>query len=158
MRNVLLVLVTLAVFACAGPTQTEMNRLPPPTLSITATTQVLSIAGGAPVLQVSAAIRNATTQRIQVSVGANCPLYVHVFPDPTGQYQLSTDPSMACAAGASTLDLVPGDSTVLTRVLAADELASRAPGTYGVGVAVTTSTALIGVWAGIVQLPLANLP
>jgi len=64
----------------------------------------------------------------------------------------------ACAPGGPTLELAPGDTTVLTRVLGADTLASFAPGMYGVNVAVTTSTALIGVWAGAVQLPLAGPP
>jgi len=70
----------------------------------------------------------------------------------------SLDASMACPPGASTLELAPGETTVLTRVLDADTLASFAPGTYGVNVAVTTSTGLIGVWAGPVQLPLASSP
>ena len=56
------------------------------------------------------------------------------------------------------LELAPGDTAVLTRVLSADTLGSFAPGTYGVNVAVTTSTGLIGVWAGAVQLPLASAP
>jgi len=68
------------------------------------------------------------------------------------------DASMACPPGASTLELAPGETTVLTRVLDADTLASFAPGTYGVNVAVTTSPGLIGVWAGRVQLPLASSP
>jgi len=65
---------------------------------------------------------------------------------------------MACPPDASMLELAPGDTAVLTRVLGADTLASFAPGTYGVNVAVTTSTGLIGVWAGAVQLPLASPP
>jgi len=65
---------------------------------------------------------------------------------------------MACPPDASMLELAPGDTTMLTRVLRADTLASFAPGTYGVNVAVTTSTGLIGLWAGAVQLPLARGP
>jgi hypothetical protein len=135
-----------------------MNRLPPPTLSVSATTHVLSVASGAPDLEVSALLRNATLSRIRVAVGVQCPLFVRVFPDPTGEYAGSLDASMACPPGASTLELAPGETTVLTRVLAAATLASFAPGTYGVNVAVTTSTGLIGVWAGAVQLPLARSP
>ena len=65
---------------------------------------------------------------------------------------------MACAPGGSTLDLAPGDSTVVSRVLQADTLAAFAPGTYGVNVAVTTSTGLLGAWAGAVPLPLVAPP
>jgi len=118
----------------------------------------LSVASGAPNLEVSASLRNATKLRIGVAVGAQCPLFVRVFPDPTGEYADSLAASMACPPGASTLELAPGDTAVLTRVLSADTLASFAPGTYGVNVAVTTSTGLIGVWAGAVQLPLASAP
>ena len=65
---------------------------------------------------------------------------------------------MACAPGGPTIALAPGDTAVLTRVLGADTLATFAPGTYGVNVAVTTTAAVIGVWGGAVQLPLTNSP
>lgn len=154
MRHAIQLLVALALFACTGQGPTEMNRLAPPTLSVSATTRVLPVASGAPDLEVSASLRNATRTRLWVALGAQCPLFVRVFPDPTGEFAGSLDASMACPPGASTLELAPGDSTVLTRVLGADSLASFAPGNYGVNVAVTTSTGLIGVWAGAVQLPL----
>ena len=157
-RNAIRLLVAIELLACTGQAPTQMNRLSPPTLSISATTQVLSVAGGAPDLEVSASLRNAAQSRIRVAVGAQCPLFVRVFPDPRGEYAGSLDASTACPPGASTLELAPGETTVLTRVLDADTLASFAPGTYGVNVAVTTSPGLIGVWAGPVQLPLASSP
>ena len=161
MRNVLLVVIALSVFACVGSTPTDesstgIHGLPPPTPAISAATQVRSTAGGVLVLDVSATVRNATTQRIQVAIGASCPLYVNVFEDPTSEYRASADGSMACPAGVSMIDLAPGDSTVLTRTLGADEFVSRAPGTYGVNIAVNTSTLVIGAWAGVIQLPLTK--
>jgi hypothetical protein len=111
---------------------------------------------GAPELEVSALLRNGTTTGIQVSVGAQCPLFVLLFTDPTGAYADSVSASMACAPGGPTLALAPGDTAVLTRVLSADTLASFPPGMYGVDIAVTSSTAIIGVWADSVQLPLAT--
>jgi hypothetical protein len=63
---------------------------------------------------------------------------------------------MACSTSGPAIDLAPGDTTRLTRVLRADELASYAPGLYGINAAVTTNTAVIGVWAGAVQLPLGT--
>ncbi len=158
MRSSIRLSVLVALCACTGQAPTEMNRLAPPTLSVSASTRVVSVASGAPNLEVSASLRNATKVRIGVAVGAQCPLFVRVFPDPTGEYAGSLDASMACPPDASTLELAPGDTAVLTRVLGADTLASFAPGTYGVNVAVTTSTGLIGVWAGAVQFPLASAP
>lgn len=160
MHNPIRFLVALGLVACAceAPTEpSERHRLPlPPTLSVSATTHVLSVAAGALDLEVVASLRNATTSRIRVAVGSQCPLFVRLFPNPTGEYAVSLNASMACPPGASTLELAPDDTTVLTRVLGADTLASFAPGTYGVNVAVTTSTALLGAWAGAVQLPLAT--
>ncbi|HVS61420.1 MAG TPA: hypothetical protein VHE82_12070 [Gemmatimonadaceae bacterium] len=157
MRNAVPLLVALGLLACTdrAPTENnyEMRRTAPPTLSVSATTRVLPVAGGAPDLEISASLRNSTVSHIQVAVGAQCPLFVRIFPDPTGEYSGSLDPSMACAQGGPILDLAPGDTAVLTRVLRADTLASFAPGTYGINVAVTTTTDLIGVWAGAVQLP-----
>src|SRR6266581_6645186 len=158
MRSSIRLLVLVALCACRGQGPTEMNRLAPPTLTVSASTRVVSVASGAPNLEVSALLRNATTVRIGVAVGAHCPLFVRVFPDPTGEYSGSLDASMACPPDASMLELAPGDTTMLTRVLRADTLASFAPGTSGVNVAVTTSTGLIGLWAGGVQLPLARGP
>jgi hypothetical protein len=85
-----------------------------------------------------------------------CPLFVRLFSDPTGEYFVSLDASIACAQNGTTLDLAPGDTAVLTRVIRADSLASFAQGVYGINVAVTTNTTLIGAWAGAVRLPLAS--
>ena len=115
---------------------------------------MVSVAG-VPQLEVSASLRNTTTIHIKVAVGEQCPLFVHLFPDTTGEPAVSLNPSMACPPSAPTRDLAPGDTALLIRVLGGDSLASLAPGTYGVNIAVTTSTALIGTWGGAVQLPLA---
>lgn len=160
MRNAMPLLVALGLLACKGQTPTGEDdsglRLPPPTLFVSATTRVLPVVGGAADLQVAAVLRNATMSHIQVAVGPQCPLFVRLFPDSTGEYSGSLDQSMACLPGGPTLDLAPGDTTVLTRVLRAGTLASFAQGKYGVNVAVTSSTALIGVWAGAIQLPLGS--
>jgi hypothetical protein len=65
--------------------------------------------------------------------------------------------SDACPLSGPTLNLAPGDTTVLTRVFSADTLALFAAGTYGINVSVTTKAGLIGVWAGAVQLPLMSV-
>jgi len=158
MRHSIALPVVVILCACTDPAPTEMNRLAPPTLSVSAATRAVSVPNGSPNLEVSASLRNATRLRIRVAVGTQCPLFVRIFPDPTGEYAGSVDGSMACPPGASTLELAPGDTAVVTRVLGADTLASFAPGTYGVNVAVTTSTGLLGVWAGAVQLPLLSAP
>jgi len=61
---------------------------------------------------------------------------------------------MGCKSGSPTLDLAPGDTATLTRVLPADMLASFAAGKYGITVVVTTVTAVSGSWGGAVLLPL----
>jgi hypothetical protein len=144
----------MALLACDGSSSLQEHRLPPPTVSVSASTLVLHPAGSPPALRVSALVRNETSEPLQVAVGPACPLFVRVFPDSTGEYQASVDASMACATGTPTLLLAPGDSTVLTRLLTAADLALYGPGTYGVNVVVTTSTAIIGVWGGAIALPL----
>ncbi|HZH41183.1 MAG TPA: hypothetical protein VFD85_09240 [Gemmatimonadales bacterium] len=159
MRRLISSFAAMTVLACTSQSPiTGPLRTAPPTLLVNATTQVLAAPGSAPVLEVSAVLRNRTTERIGVAVGAQCPLFVRLFADPTGDYQASLDLSMACPADASTLELAPGDTAVLTRDFASEALASYAPGTYGVNVAVTTGNALIGAWAGAVHLPLQATP
>src|SRR2546430_14157232 len=148
MRTVIRVLVAVELLACTGETPTGMLTLAPPTLSVTATTHVLPVVNSTPQLQVSASLRNGTKLRIGVAVGTPWPPLVQLSPDPPGEPAGSLDASMACPPGGSTLELAPGDTAVLTRVLGADTLASYAAGLYGVNVAVTTSTGLLGGCAG----------
>ena len=158
MSNTSRCLLALGLAACAGEAPTEMNRFPPPTLSVSATTHVLSVADAAPELEIIASLRNATMSPIHVAAGTQCPLFVQLFSSPTGECVGSVNSSMACPLGASAIELAPGDTTRLSRVLGADTLASFAPGTYAVRVTVTTNTAFIGVCAGTIQLPLAPSP
>jgi hypothetical protein len=155
MRILSVLLVVFIVTAC-GREPTALRTPAPPTLRITGTNRVVSVAG-VPHLEVSASLRNPTTIHIRVSVGEQCPLFVQLYPDTTGEPAGRLNPSMACPPSAPTRDLAPGDTALLIRVLGGDSLASLAPGNYGVNIAVTTSTALIGKWAGFVQLPLALL-
>src|SRR5919204_1492741 len=98
MRNPVRLVAVLTVGACTGQSSTNLHRLAPPTLRVTGTSRAVS-AAGAPDLEVSASLRNATTVRIQVTVGAQCPLFVHFLPDPSGEPVGSLDGSMACAPG-----------------------------------------------------------
>ena len=158
MRYPIRFLVALVLVACAGETPTEMHRLAPPTLYVSAASRVVSETDSVLALEVSATLRNETGVHIQVRVGPTCPLFVRLFWNPTGEPAGHLSSSMACPRGGPTLDLAPGDTTVLRRILGAATLATYAPGTYGVNVAVTTSTGLLGAWAGAVQLPLATPP
>lgn len=153
MRTLSVLLAVLIVTAC-GREPTAFRTAAPPTLRITGTNRVVSVAG-VPQLEVSASLRNPTTIHIKVAVGEQCPLFVRLYQDTTGEPAGSLNPSMACPPSAPTRDLAPGDTAVLIRVLRGDSLASLAPGTYGINIAVTTSTALMGTWGGFVQLPLA---
>jgi hypothetical protein len=162
MRSFVGTLVAVAALtACASkePTRVETStRLGPPALAIVATSRVVSSAGGAPALEVTAKGWNPTTSHILLAVAPECPLVVWVFPDPTGAAMGSVDPSKGCASVGTTRDVAPGDTVVVTRTVGADAFASLPAGTYGVNVALTTSTAITGVWGGAVQLPLTNAP
>jgi len=152
MRYSVMVLAPLAVAACSNE-PSNVHTVAPPTLQVAGASQVVSSASG-PVLQVSASLRNATRTHIQLAIGAQCPLFVRLVPDSSGAPMGSLDQSMACPSGSPTRDLAPGDTATLIRVLSGDSLTGIAPGRYGLNIAVTTSTALIGAWAGTVTLPL----
>ena len=161
MRNALrsLVVFGLVGWASQMPAQTVFRgrRAPVPRpLTVTASARVLSATGAGPSLEVSALLENRTTRHKQVVIGARCPLWVRLFPDPTGEMFESFDDSSLCRTRGPSLDIAPGHSATLTRVLRADTLTSFAPGTYGVNVAVTTNDGSIGAWAGTVQLPLKS--
>ena len=160
MRVLRFLVPTAALLACSSPAPTESHSqltTAPPTLSVAASTRVVR-SSGQPALEVAATLRNATTTHIRVASGAACPLAVRLFSDPTGQAQGTLDASTACTAASPSLDLAPGDSAMVTHVVPADSLASLGSGVYGVNVAVTTTTAVIGVWAGTVTLPLPTAP
>jgi hypothetical protein len=157
MRKTLIGLVALLPVGCSSDVPTGNDghlRLPPPSLSVTATSRPVTNARGGQDLEVIAALRNPTAAHILLVNGAQCPLFVRLFPDPTGEPSGSLDLSMACPSGAPTVDLAPGDTAVLTRSLSEDTLASFAPGKYGINVVVTTTTGVQGVWGGAVVLPL----
>lgn len=154
MRKTLQVAFAACVIGCSGESPTDIDRLPPPSPSVAASTRIVSN-GGVLSLEVSASVGNPTAVHFRVSAASQCPS-VRIFSDPTGEFKLSSGP--ACPADGPTLDLAPRDSVVLTRVFPSDSLASFSPGLYGVNVQVTTDRALVGVWAGTVRLPLANTP
>jgi len=156
----LVAVASLAACASKEPTRvdTTTRRLAPPALAMTATSRVVSSAGGSPALEVTATVWNPSASHILLAVAPECPLVVWVFPDPTGAAMGSVDRSKGCASVGATRDLAPGDTVVVTRTVGADELASLPAGTYGVNAALTTTTAITGVWGGVVQLPLTNAP
>ena len=161
MRTRVLLLVALSLQACTGqspPLLTEQHRLAPPVPRVTAGAFVTSNGGDALVLEVTALLRNATKVHFQVADPAYCPLFVRLFPNPTGEPAGALDGSMQCPSGTPTFDLAPGDSALLTRVLGAGELVAFAPGKYGINVAVTTGTGVVGTWAGNIDLPLVARP
>jgi hypothetical protein len=161
MREVFCSVALIVLAACSGDSLSAVdtqNRLPPPVPRIDASSRVTSDAGGVPVLEVSAILRNPTTTVFKVATGPNCPLFVQLYPAPTGQYVGQLNGSMACSPSSPTFDLAPNDSVILTRTFRSDSLATYAPGNYGINVAVTTTTAVIGKMAGNVILPLSSVP
>jgi hypothetical protein len=161
MRKVLWCVVAASVLACTdhgSPTQNNGLTLPPPHLTMTATSRVIATDGGARALEISAMMKNETDKVMAVEVDPNCPLIVQIQPDPTGEPQGSTAASDFCPLSGPMLAIAPGDSTVLTRVIGSDSLAAYGSGTFGLSALASTSTVLMAVWAGAVQLPLSATP
>lgn len=154
MRNCMRLLAALGAMACSSQAPTFNDRMAPPSLSVNASSNAVTDAGGASALQITVSVRNQTTSHLGAVISSSCPFAVKFFPDSTGAYAYNG--VVACPAGGSTLDLAPGDSVVLTRVFSADSLASFASGTYGINVLVSTNGGFIGVWGGVIQLPLIS--
>ena len=160
MKKIFACVVAVSILACTehgSPTGND-PRLAPQHLTVTATSRVIASDGGARAIEVSATLKNETNVVRSVAVDPDCPLVVSIQPDPTGEPQLSTSATMFCAETAAMLSIAPGDSAILTRVIGPDSLATYGPGTFGLGALVTTNTALMGIWAGSVQLPLSDAP
>ena len=157
MRPTLLLASAACAIACSGASPTtNFDRLPPPVPLVTASTRVDS-SGGIAHLEVSAFVSNPTTVHFRLSTGPLCP-EVRIFPDPTGEVQVSSGPVTTCLVSQSTVDLAPGDSITLKRVMPPEILASFPAGLYGVNVQVVTDRVVIGLWAGTVRLPLMQGP
>jgi hypothetical protein len=63
-----------------------------------------------------------------------------------------------CPPNDAGIDLGPGDSVALRRLVMPEILASFPAGVYGVNVQVTTDRLVIGLWVGSVRLSLAQTP
>ena len=150
----------IGAVACAERSPTDgsnFQKNPPPTrIVVSAATRVMNFPGRPPQLEVSAVLRNNTTASFEIIVGGACPLFVRIFPDPTGEPVTSVDNSMACPPTGPSFTLAPGDTSVVTRMISPDTLATFSPGMYGINVAVTTNASVIGGWAGAVRLPLGG--
>ena len=158
MRRAVGLLIVLSLLACKGesPTQTYTGlTTAPPTLYPTATLAVL-VTGGFPVLEVTVTLHNYTPVHLQAVVSTTCPFAEHIFPDSSGAYAYIG--VVGCPAGGVNVDVAPGDSTILRKMIGADTLGTFAPGMYGVDILVGTVSGSIGAWAGAVRLPLTPPP
>jgi hypothetical protein len=145
--------VVLFTLACNGASPTQRS-LAPPAFSPTAKFAVAD-AGGVPDLKVSVTLYNRTAVHLQAVESSSCPFAVGIAPYPgTATYT----GVFGCAAGGAQLDVVPGDSAVLTGLIGADTLRTFAPGTYQVNILVGTNSGGMSLWAGTIQLPLTPLP
>ncbi len=162
-----------AVWAAAGLTVAFQGPdawcLPPSTPETRFATRVLAGAGGASELELTTWFVNRTTVHIRVGSGAQCP-WVGFYPGEVGA--LPWEEAWVNCRPAPSIDLAPGDSTVITRVVPADKLATYTPGPYLVEVFATISTSewcsdvpdgipvtgVQGVWSGWMELPLKRTP
>jgi hypothetical protein len=154
---VLVLFLSMAANACSRDTTEIQDRLPPPTLVLTGSSRVVIVGASDTSLEVSAHLYNPTSVPLRVDTGPDCPLAVSLVSDSTAQNIVNID-VQECPSTASTVDVAPGDSTTLVRVLPPSALSSYASGVYDVNVGVASSAALMGAWAGTVRLPLAPGP
>jgi hypothetical protein len=138
-----------------GPTGFGIGPAMP---TVSAATRIVS--GTSLSLEVSAIVRNPTRSHILVVNGPDCPLFVRIFPDSSAEEQVASSPTVSCAISRTPplVDLSPGGSMQIRRVIPGDSLAAFSSGTYGVYVAVEIVNAFVGAWAGAIQLPLASSP
>lgn len=154
MRPALQFAIGICVIGCSGDSLPEIEHLAPPTPRVSASNGVVSTSAGLS-LEVTTLVTNPTAVVFKVNAGAQCPA-IRIFSDPSGEAQTLAGPS-PCPP-AATVDLAPGDTIILKRVVPPDSLSSYSPGLYGVGVQVVTDRVVMGAWAGTVTLPLARTP
>jgi len=156
MRKAPIVFIALLAGGCSSdaPTGTVRRSLPPPTLTVIATTRSVTNSQGGQDLEVTARLQNSTSVHIQLVSGLQCPLFVRLFLDPSGEFSGLLDGTMGCPTGLPTMDIPPGASLTLSRTIPQDSLVAFAPGKYGVNIAITTNGYVQGAWAGAIDLPL----
>ena len=147
------VAVALAGLAACSDGASVVSPGHPPALPNIRATSVDS--GGS--LRIVAVVSNRTTVHLQVAVPPQCPLAVAIFPDSTGGAGMVRSGTPTCAASASTTDLAPGDSVIISRTLLANELFQYSPGLYAIDVTVVSKMAMVSVWSGDVRLPLRSV-
>lgn len=145
--------ITLAAcFDATSPTSSTdgIEHRTPPTVDLRAT----SVDSGG-VLTITAIVANRSGIHLKVVNAPECPFALRIFPDATGEFMVAT--GVMCPSTASTTDLAPNDSLVLSRTLSAFDLMQYQPGTYGINVTVGTTTALVTAWGGAVKFPLSSV-
>jgi hypothetical protein len=152
-----LMLAGLALGACSSaPTAGTLTNAPP-TLNLTGTLTVVNAGTSQAALQAAALVTNTTSVHIRLATAPACPLYVNIFPDATGEQMGFSNPN-PCPVATETVDMAPGDTVTLTRLVPASDLAAYAAGVYGVNVGITDGGYSSTTWAGAIRLPLAPMP
>lgn len=154
-----LVLAILALGACSSePTATTVVLTPaPPTLAFAASMTAVNAGTSQAALKVTALVTNKTSVHLRLGAGPACPLYVDIFPDSTGEQMGIGNPD-PCAPATETVDMAPGDTITLTRLVSPSDLAAYAAGVYGVNVGITDGRYSSTVWVGAIRLPLNPTP
>ena len=146
----------IGLTACSGTSLTDnSNRLGPPSLSL----QGISVDSGG-VLKITVTVLNPTGVHLKLADAPQCPFDVRIFPDSTGQAMtgFGTILSTSCPTAASTTDLAPHDSLIVSRTFSPTDLTQYTPGLYGLNVTIGTTTTITTGWSGAVRLPLSSKP
>lgn len=145
----------ICAIGCSHSSSTELNQLASPAPNVTASNKIVATANG-PSLEITALITNATSASFTLNDGTECPA-IQVFSDPSGEHQVVSSPPL-CVADKPALNLAPGDTVVLKRIVSTAYVTSFSPGLYGLNIEVTGAQLRVGVWAGTVRLPLSIAP
>jgi hypothetical protein len=152
-HHILLTATLLACTACGADQMVRMTPAPPSPILV-GTVRVVPDGNGQLGVEVAAHVSNSTNVHFHLGTASNCPLYVRIFPDSTGEPIGVGGFPDPCPSSLLTIDLAPGDSIVLTQFTPASVFTSLPPMLYGFNVGVAFDQRSITGWAGSVRVPL----
>ena len=152
MRRFLFIVPLVGLIACGADTIT--HSLAPPTPGITGSVRTVTDSTGALGVEVAAHVTNGTAQHFHLC--ADPPLYVKVIPDWSPTEPLNLGIPDRCSPEALTVDLRPGDSTVIARVIPGNAFPSTPPTIYGFAVGVVFDGGSVTLFAGSTRVPLVS--
>jgi hypothetical protein len=154
MRLVWSIAPLVALIGCGAEAITHSQA--PSTPTLTGTVRTVPDLTGNLAVEVSAHVRNATPKHFHLGAGPSCPLYVKMLPNWSPDATLILGFPPPCPASAFTMDLAPGDSTVLNEFFPASAFASLPPMIDGFAVGFAFDGGSVTIFAGSIPVPLGR--